>query len=219
MRYKFFWLLLGLLCLVAVQAVFVPCAYACSCAPPRSLKEAKSTSDAVFVGRVLDIDIERHLEQFGFDRIRVTFEVSTIWKGISQSQVIIHEDMCPFPFKVGRDYVVFAETISKNHLSATACSSTAEIVGENEQLRSWDGRMVGQLGRVKYSPVSKFHAVSQEDFATLGEGYAPTEQVDLVTAITFNRYWLPFLVLLVIAIALGAFLQYRSRRRTRNEWW
>src|SRR5687767_12769344 len=88
-------------------------AHACSCAPPRPVKqvvrEHLAIDDSVFTGKVL-AHTEQSADASGNPtRMSFLFEVTAVWKGTVQSRVIAHMtrfSMCEFPFQVGESYLV-----------------------------------------------------------------------------------------------------------------
>ncbi|WP_239696788.1 hypothetical protein [Paenibacillus oryzisoli] len=130
-------------------------AYACSCAMPQTVEAQFNRSEAVFAGRVLDVNEQRNVN--GSMTKAARFEVSRIWKGASQSQFIIHTGSgggdCGFNFEKGKEYLVYAGRSSmygdKELLVTIICDRTAAL----DQ--------------------------AHEDLAVLGEGNVPTKKVQL----------------------------------------
>lgn len=93
-----------LICLfVSIMTISIPSnAYACSCVEPKSVQDELSRSESVFSGRVLEVKEEK---QNGYLSKAVLFETSQVWKGRSESQIIIHTGGgggdCGFDFKKG----------------------------------------------------------------------------------------------------------------------
>ncbi len=129
--------------------------YACSCARPQTVEAQFSRSEAVFAGRALDVKEQRTLN--GSMTKSALFEVSRIWKGGPESQIIIHTGSgggdCGINFENGKDYLVYAQPSTmygdKELLVTIICDRTVAL----DQ--------------------------AQEDLAVLGEGKIPTEQVHL----------------------------------------
>lgn len=80
-------------------------AFACSCAGPRPASEVYQNSDAVFVGKAIDIQSEGFLST-------VRFTVEMAWKGVSDDNIILKTASsgaaCGYGFEEGRDYLVYA---------------------------------------------------------------------------------------------------------------
>lgn len=85
----------------------------------------------------------------------VLFDVQTTWKGVDQTQALIMTSMgggdCGFRFEEGKRYIVYGGDMYpfEGKWSTNTCTRTREL------------------------------AKAQEDQIALGEGEAPTEQVDL----------------------------------------
>lgn len=102
----------------------------CSCAEPEPISTALKNADAVFTGRVLEID-EPFIQTSSIDPIRVTFEVNESWKGadfkIAQIHTASSEVSCGYPdFEKGKDFLVFAHQRS-NGLETSLCGRTNPI--------------------------------------------------------------------------------------------
>ena len=111
--------------LVAVRS------HACDCAPPPNAPEALAAASAVFRGMVVDVSAAVDF------RIRVTFEVESVWKGPREEVLNIstaeHEALCGFHFEAGREYLVFAfgeaQELFTNICSRTALSREGDADG------------------------------------------------------------------------------------------
>lgn len=130
-------------------------AYACSCAQSQSVEAEFSRSEAVFAGRVLEVKEQKSLN--GSMTKAALFEVSRIWKGGSESQIVIHTGLgggdCGFHFEEGKEYLVYA------HRST--------MYGDKELLVT----IICDRTNVLFQ--------AQEDLAILGEGEVPTKHVNL----------------------------------------
>jgi hypothetical protein len=146
-----------LVCLVvSTMTIFIPSkVHACSCAMPQPVEAQINRSEAVFAGRV--IEVKEHRSLGGRITKSALFEVSQIWKGGSESQIIIHTGGgggdCGYHFEEGKDYLVYAQPSTmygdKAVLVTIICDRTNVLTQ------------------------------AQEDLAILGEGKAPTEHVNL----------------------------------------
>lgn len=182
-----------LICLlVSIMTISIPSnAYACSCVEPVSVQDELSRSESVFSGRVLEVKEERTNRYLSN---AVLFEIGQIWKGRSESQIMIHtgsgDGDCGFDFKKGEEYLVYANPSSmygnKEQLVTIICDRTNEL------------------------------AQAEEDLAILGEGKIPIKQVDLKRE--FNRLslgtWVS--VLGIVFIVVVAFLIWRRARKLRS---
>lgn len=179
-----------LMCLfVSMMTISIPSkAYACSCVQPLTVQDELSRSETVFTGRVLEVKEER---TNGYLSNSVLFETSQIWKGGSESQIMIRTGGgggdCGFQFKKGEDYLVYANPSS--------------MYGDKEQLVTIICDRTNELAQAK------------EDLAILGEGKLPTKQVDLINE--FNRIhqdvWVT--VLGIVLIGMIFFLVWRRARK------
>lgn len=116
-------------------------ALACSCVPPdrnKSVKqlvtEAKASSVAVFVGKVVDIRYSD--EKMGDQPVRMfaKFEVAGQWKGSVPQIVEVSTAniccICGVSFKKGETYIVYAHGTAAE-LSANSCSRTSVITAKS----------------------------------------------------------------------------------------
>jgi hypothetical protein len=127
--------------------------YACSCAPPPSVEEELERKTAVFSGKVIDISgPNKRIFKSSADPVTVLLEVDTIWKGINESQVIVHtaesSASCGFKFELGKEYLVYAYG-DKGDLQTGLCERTTLLTS------------------------------AAEDLSILGKGKTPSEQVNL----------------------------------------
>lgn len=176
---------------LSFMTIFIPSsAYACSCAQPLSVEEELSRSTEVFAGRVLKVKEQRSMD--GSMTKAALFEVIEIWKGGSESQIIIHTGSgggdCGVHFEEGEEYLVYAYPSTmygdKETLITIICDRTKELVQ------------------------------AQEDLAILGEGKVPTEQVNLEDEL--NRLH-PYVWITVIGIvAIGMMIFFFVRRKVRR---
>lgn len=171
------------------MTIFIPSkAYACSCVQPLTVKDELSRSESVFTGRVVEV---KEVRTKGYLSNSVLFETSQIWKGGSESQIMIHTGGgggdCGYEFKKGEDYLVYANLSS--------------MYGDKEQLVTIICDRTNELAQAK------------EDLAILGEGKLPTKQVDLTNE--FNRVHLDMwvTVLGIVLIGILFFLVWRRARK------
>ena len=123
--------------------LFAQSAYACSCAvaptPRQALREAK----AVFIGEVISTEVFDIKDDFGTQQVvRVRFAVSRFWKGITDSEAIVHtsshEMSCGFYFEKGKKYLVYAypDRWKLGALETGICSRTREVTNAAKDLRA-----------------------------------------------------------------------------------
>lgn len=139
-----FFLLCGMLLFLQPQA-----GYACSCVPPKPVQDAVDDAQAVFAGKVLRIEETSPATQFlrdiaenftddpAFPERSVVLQVTSTWKGVSQSQVVVKTGMgggdCGFEFSAGQSYLVYAHG-DGNDLHTSVCSRTTELAAASEDL-------------------------------------------------------------------------------------
>ncbi len=126
---------------VMVLLFAVNTALACSCVLPdrnksvkRLVNEAKTSSVAVFVGKVVDIRFSE--EKMGDQPLRMIakFEVAGQWKGSVPQIVEVTTAniccICGVTFQKGENYIVYANGTA-DELSANSCSRTSVITGKS----------------------------------------------------------------------------------------
>ena len=122
---------LSIVFVVTFLLVFSESSYACSCellpskdSIKKQVKEAKKKSQAVFTGRVLEIN-----EPSDTNFLLVKIRVESNWKGEERAEIVIvtgkGDGDCGFPFKVGESYLIYAYQIRNGHLSTNICQRTA----------------------------------------------------------------------------------------------
>ncbi|KRE93230.1 hypothetical protein ASG89_06925 [Paenibacillus sp. Soil766] len=164
-------------------------AYACSCAMPQTVEAQFNRSEAVFAGRVLDVNEQRNLN--GSMTKAALFDVSHIWKGGTASQIIIHTGSgggdCGFNFEKGKEYLVYAGYSTmygdKKLLVTIICDRTVAL----DQ--------------------------AQEDLAALGEGKPPTDKVNLEGELSRLH---PYIWVAIIGFVLLGTTIFLVRRKWRK---
>jgi hypothetical protein len=120
---------ISILLVLAAAAIIVRpnCAYACSCRPPGTPAEELNQSDAVFLGRVVEVNAARGSITGSGDSTTVTFDVSKVWKGqITRTSILVtpgSSASCGFTFEQGKDYVVYGR-MNEGSLTTNLCSRT-----------------------------------------------------------------------------------------------
>lgn len=145
-------LLFIIVSLLFVNTVIVS---ACSCAQPSSPKESIGQSTAVFAGKVVDIDVPSGIVTSSGDSVKVTFEVSEIWKGSDYKTLVIttarDSATCGYDFKKNEEYIVYAYG-EENKLSTDICSRTKLLTNAQEDLQELgDGNLPSDSGS-NYTP-------------------------------------------------------------------
>ncbi len=112
-------------------------AWACSCDSPPAPKEALEKADAVFLGSVERLEVQRK-----FGRL-ATFRVMKVWKGPQQPSISVFTEgngtACGFDFEVGNPaYLVYAykDVGKQGGYSTNTCTRTrTEFDAEKDDLK------------------------------------------------------------------------------------
>jgi len=111
---------------------------ACSCVQPAPSKESLEQSTAVFAGKVIDIDAPSGIIVDSADPVRVTFEISKIWKGPDYETLVLTTARdgasCGYGFEENEEYIVYAYG-EENKLSTGICSRTRLLAKAQEDLQ------------------------------------------------------------------------------------
>ena len=126
--------------LVLMAAAFLvvnqPCAFACSCLPPGPPGDELARSAAVFAGKVVGLDVPAGVNS-GADPVRVTFQISQVWKGTASPNLVVttaqSSASCGVAFEQGQDYLVYAAG-TDDALTASLCSRTGTLSAASEDL-------------------------------------------------------------------------------------
>jgi len=111
---------------------------ACSCATIASPTESLKTSTAIFVGKVINIDIPTGDIISSSDRVTVTFQVSQSWKGSTDQTIVLttarYGSLCGVGFKDNEEYIVYASG-EEDALTAHLCSGTKLLAYAQDDLK------------------------------------------------------------------------------------
>ena len=117
---------------------------ACSCISPAPPKESLEQSTAVFVGKVIDIDVLSGIvvssahQNVTFETSNVTFEVSKIWKGPDYKNLVLtmagQIATCSISFEENEEYIVYAYD-EKGILETSPCSRTRLLSSAQDDLQ------------------------------------------------------------------------------------
>lgn len=161
--------------------------HACSCAQPLTVEEELNRSEAIFAGRVLEV---REHNSNGYRTKSALFDVSQIWKGGPESQIIIYTGSgggdCGYHFEKGKEYLVYAKQSTmygnKDQLVTIMCDRTNIL------------------------------AQAQDDLTILGVGNVPTELVNFEekSSSAYLYVWI-----IVVGIVLGAAILFAWRKVRR----
>ncbi|MDQ5822630.1 MAG: hypothetical protein M3441_00265 [Chloroflexota bacterium] len=177
--------------LLLLSHLVTPAAVACKCG--RALSDGSTPTprqqmegyDAVFVGKVISVGDEP--ENGIWRGTKAVLEVERAWKGATQTQVVVHTGPqqccnCSVSFDEGERWLVYARSDTENQLSTVTCDPTR--IGD----------------------------VSPALIAQLGEGYTPTEKVQLADPRTSPLY---FRIVIGVAI-VGSLLVLTLRIARRS---
>ncbi len=146
------WLVAAIVAL-NLLAITPTAVYACSCAFSESPAKELRRSTAVFAGKVTDM-------QWDLMTVRVTFDVSEVWKGSVQKVQTVHtsrdEASCGFDFAVGKEYLVYANGSAAN-LEVFLCSRTGLLATAVPDLVVLGtGTLPGVVAPVQWLPTTLF---------------------------------------------------------------
>nr|WP_309099617.1 hypothetical protein [Fredinandcohnia onubensis] len=181
----------GILVLVLLFLIFIGLfpgqASACSCAYPESVKDELNRKTAVFSGKVIKMGDENKNSyiQSSADPIEVLFEVNESWKGVETSQLLV-----------------------------SAARSSASCGYEFELDKEYIVYAYGESDNLETGLCERTALLSEagEDLEILGQGSAPTDQVDLHDGIGKSNLIL-YLSASVILLVIG-FLFCKSMKKS-----
>jgi len=127
----------------------VPGVSACICNPlPLTPKAELEISDAVFIGRVLDITAVKRRSSTGdgyVDAFAVRLKVLHLFKGPKTNEIIVRSgNSCDVRFGKGERWLIFA-VLSENSLVAGPCSRTQLAKNAQQDLECLKGRACGKV--------------------------------------------------------------------------
>ncbi|WP_160643384.1 hypothetical protein [Chengkuizengella marina] len=178
--------------IVGLQFFIVPSTsvQACSCVEPFSIEDEVNRSDVVFIGQVYQI---KDINRGGYSPKSVNFNVTKTYKGIDQTQVNITtgqgEGDCGFKFRVGAEYLVYANysnMYDEEALITIICDRTTGI------------------------------ANAKQDLAVLGEGSEPSEKVDLQKNENLNYIVIGFIVFILLFLLVMIFLRKNIHKKRKD---
>lgn len=194
--------------IVSMVTIVAPSSvYACSCAEPLTVEEELNRSEAVFSGRVLEVKEVKNLN--GYMTKSALFEVSEIWKGGSESQIIIHTGGgggdCGYHFEEGKEYLVYASLSTmygeKEQLVSIMCDRTNILAQAEEDLT-----ILGE-GKLPMEQVNL-----KRDLVDLGEGKLPIEQVNVDEGIERTSLYVWVIAVGIVVLGIIVVLIWRKRR-------
>lgn len=142
------------LCLICIVAIVFAAgsASACVCADLGSLADEYHRSSAVFIGRIVSLEITaKVIEGVRVENMIATFDVERRWKGPTMRRLRVQtcgtQTMvctCGFDFQLGQRYVVFADG---KPLKTSSCNRNAILPqlpkGEATKIRAAGGVLPG----------------------------------------------------------------------------
>ena len=128
--------LLAAVVVVSLLAVAPP-AEACSCAPPSDPRGEMEHADAVFSGRV--VDVEPGERERGFRRLAVRFALDAVWKGLTEGdeatvRTAEQSAACGYSFSPGEEYLVYAYASESGELTTGLCTRNAPLSRASDDL-------------------------------------------------------------------------------------
>jgi hypothetical protein len=153
--------------IIAVSAAVSATALACKCML-QSVDQAKAQADAIFEGRVTQIEDVPNPADPQLIQKRVTLAVVRVWKDLEnvESVSVTTSDStasCGFPFEKDTSYLVYAAH-GEQGLSTGMCSRTRLIADASEDLAN----LGGGITPVKIDPAAP--AVPEEPKPTVKTG-------------------------------------------------
>ena len=119
---------------------FGAAAFGCVCADVGGVAEQYKSADAVFIGRIIVLEIETvKVEAEEIHHMAATFTVDRRWKGPRKTKVRVSTCgtqteicTCAVNFQLGGSYVVFAKG---KPLKTSSCSPTDSVESATETIR------------------------------------------------------------------------------------
>ena len=125
--------------IVSLLFVNASIANACSCTQSASPKESLEQATAVFAGKVININTPDGIILSSNDPIKVTFEVSKMWKGPDYKTLVLttarDKTACGYSFKQNQEYIVYAYG-EENKLNTGICSRTKLFASAQDDLQA-----------------------------------------------------------------------------------
>lgn len=115
------------------------------CGDRKEPKAELAESAAVFAGKVVRVDGSQ-----------VEFDVAMLWKGPKADRLTVFNEggACPFVFKPGEEYVVYAKG-QESRLTVPECTRTVGVLQAYDEVRA--------LGEPVYHPAGEAMSVREED--------------------------------------------------------
>lgn len=107
-----------------------------------NIEEALKNDEAIFAGKVIKIQPQAIKNDDGMSYDLVLFEVESIWKGITESQVVVQNESQydnvfssnNFKFEVGERYLVYTYKWKSPYLQTNYCKGTKLLSNAGEDL-------------------------------------------------------------------------------------
>lgn len=198
-----------LLLLVSLYTIQPSNVFACSCAGPPEVSESLERSAAIFAGKVTQIaGPPRKQVMSSADPVRVTLEVTEIWKGelnpVTELTTAMSSASCGYDqFAVGSEYLVFASAES-GRLTTGLCDGTKPLTAAGKEL--------SELG-AGYPPKAA-PPPGETGSDTLAEGMLPSEGEAADQAFK-QRPFLWGVVVVLLAAGLWLFFWRKKKRNVK----
>lgn len=141
-------------------------AHACSCMAPESPEAELEKFQAVFSGKVTEIEETHPSEPFfsSSDPVLVTLDVDRIWKGLDEKNSTVtvttsaSSASCGFYFQEHVEYVVYAfQQDTDSNLQVSLCSRTNTVENASEDFKKLgEGIMVQPDNMTLLAPLKQF---------------------------------------------------------------
>ena len=129
--------------LIAICAIAVEPAQACTCSAPANTAEALKRSAAVFRGKVIEIS-RPWLDRIGLTQTgsyQVEFVILKQWKGTPATRTVVTTrltgEACGFPFEIGKEYLLYVVTEPKD-IQTGICTGTKKIAEAEQEIKQLD---------------------------------------------------------------------------------
>ena len=146
-------------------------AHACSCMVPESPEIEMERFQAVFSGKVTEIEETNPSEPLfsSSDPVLVTFDIDRIWKGLDEknSTVIVTTSTssasCGFYFQEDVEYIVYAyQHDADSELQVSLCSRTNTIENASEDLEKLGEGLMVQANEMTLLPPLKQYKMGSD---------------------------------------------------------
>lgn len=128
MKIKLITFSLAVILTAATLMIFPTASHACKCVEEKTVEKELESSEAIFSGKVIEINNENNNR-------KILFEVVDTWKGVSQTEIILEDEWssCSTDFFEGESYLVYAHEF-QGELTTDICDRTRELSSAGDDL-------------------------------------------------------------------------------------